>query len=49
MSFPDAYSEEKYANESIQMLYDAGINFDKHRTSGIPLHAFAEYFMTSGK
>jgi CCR4-NOT transcription complex subunit 7/8 len=30
------------------MLYEAGIDFDKHRSNGIQHRAFAEYAFTSG-
>jgi len=36
------------AEASIRVLIDAGIDFEKHRTSGIDHLNFAYYFMTSG-
>ena len=41
-------SIDKYSNDSISLLVNSGINFEKLKTNGIPQNLFAEYFMTSG-
>jgi len=37
-----------YAQESIDLLQNSGIQFKKHEDEGIDIFTFAEYLMTSG-
>ncbi|CAL8104810.1 unnamed protein product [Orchesella dallaii] len=37
-----------YSQESIQVLKNAGINFQRHETEGIEWRQFSEFFMSSG-
>jgi CCR4-NOT transcription complex subunit 7/8 len=39
---------ENYAKDSIELLKTSGLNFEKHKTSGIPHRLFAEHFIISG-
>jgi len=41
-------SEDPYALESITLLKNSGLEFDKHHTDGIPPHEFAELLYSSG-
>jgi len=41
-------AEEMYAQDSIELLTNAGIQFKKHETDGIDWRLFSEYFITSG-
>lgn len=38
-----------YLKESIEMLSEAGIQFDKHAVKGIDPQLFSEYLIASGK
>lgn len=40
--------EDTYAEDSIKLLIDSGIDFHKHQESGIEVDRFAEMLMTSG-
>lgn len=39
---------EKSAKSSMNVLREAGINFEKHKNEGIDHNTFSEYFITSG-
>lgn len=39
---------DKYSPDSINLLVNSGIKFDKLKSHGIPQKLFAEYFITSG-
>jgi CCR4-NOT transcription complex subunit 7/8 len=39
---------DKYNHDSIRLLENAGLNFDKHNSDGIPHSVFGEYFISSG-
>jgi len=41
-------SKENYASVSIEMLKEAGIDFERHKTNGIDPLTFAEHLTTSG-
>lgn len=41
-------SEDMYAQESIDLLTNSGIQFKKHEEDGIDVNSFAELLMTSG-
>jgi len=41
-------NSELYLKESIEMLSEAGIRFDKHQTQGIDPELFSEYLIASG-
>ncbi|CAJ0945023.1 unnamed protein product [Ranitomeya imitator] len=41
-------TEDMYAQDSIELLSSAGIQFKKHEEEGVETHYFAELFMTSG-
>lgn len=41
-------SEDPYALESITLLKNSGLEFDKHQSHGIPPHEFAELLYSSG-
>jgi CCR4-NOT transcription complex subunit 7/8 len=41
-------SEDMYAQDSIDLLQNSGIQFKKHEEDGIDPHDFAELLMTSG-
>lgn len=41
-------SYEKYCEYSIELLKDSGVNFNMHKSDGIPQDLFAEYLITSG-
>ena len=41
-------SNDMYAQDSIDMLKECGIQFERHQELGIHPHKFAEYLMTSG-
>ena len=40
--------KDKYNKDSIKILKQAGINFEKHKSNGIDQLLFGEYFLTSG-
>jgi CCR4-NOT transcription complex subunit 7/8 len=42
------YSEDMYAQDSIDLLKASGINFDKFERDGIDIHYFGEMLMMSG-
>ncbi len=42
------FSNDLYLKESIEMLSEAGIRFDKHQTQGIDPQLFSEYLIGSG-
>lgn len=42
------WEKDEHSQESIQMLSNCGIDFEKLRTKGIEYDLFAEYFFTSG-
>jgi CCR4-NOT transcription complex subunit 7/8 len=42
------WTKDKYSYESISLLTNSGINFDKLKENGIPIDKFAEYLFTSG-
>lgn len=39
---------DSFANESIELLKNAGINFEKHKNEGIDIDDFGELMVTSG-
>lgn len=45
---PPSLSEDMYAQDSIDMLTGAGIQFKRHEEEGIELDQFAELLMSSG-
>ena len=45
---PPLYSEDMYAQDSIDMLVQAGIQFTRHEQDGISPQDFAELLMMSG-
>jgi len=47
-NFKFSLSEDMYAQESIELLTNSGIQFKKHETDGIEWVNFSEYFITSG-
>ena len=42
------YTKDEHSNQSISMLANCGINFEKLKNKGIPYDLFAEYFLVSG-
>jgi len=44
----DFISNDLYLKESIEMLSDAGLNFEKHASRGIDPQIFSEYLIASG-
>lgn len=40
--------KDEHSNESMSMLFNSGIDFNKLKANGIPHTLFAEYFMVSG-
>ena len=42
------FSEDMYAQDSIEMLQQAGLHFKKHEEEGISVVDFAELLMSSG-
>ena len=47
--FPPSLSrEDMYAQDSIDMLHDAGIHFKRHEEDGIHVFDFAELLISSG-
>ena len=42
------FSEDMYAQNSIDLLKDCGIQFDRHQGEGITISDFAELLMSSG-
>lgn len=42
------FREDMYAQESIDLLTNSGIQFKKHEDEGIDIFTFAECLMTSG-
>ena len=47
-SFALTHSDDMYAQDSIDMLSDAGIQFKRHEEEGIQVEQFAELFISSG-
>lgn len=47
-STPSSHSEDMYAQDSIDMLTQAGIQFKRHEEEGIDLADFAELLTSSG-
>ena len=45
---PSLCSEDMYAQDSIEMLQQAGIQFKRHEEEGIGVIDFAELLMSSG-
>ena len=43
-----SFREDMYAQESIDLLQNSGIQFKKHEDEGIDINDFAELLMTSG-
>ncbi len=41
-------SEDMYAQDSIEMLQQAGIHFKRHEEEGVMVEDFAELLMSSG-
>lgn len=46
--FRGLYREDMYAQDSIEMLQQAGIQFKRHEEDGIMVEEFAELLMSSG-
>ena len=42
------FREDMYAQDSIDLLTNSGIQFKKHEDEGVDVFDFAELFMTSG-
>lgn len=42
------FRTDEYNRESIALLENAGLDFDKHDECGIPHNLFAEHFICSG-
>ena len=42
------HSDDMFAQESIELLTKAGINFKKHEEQGIETHQFGELLISSG-
>jgi hypothetical protein len=42
------FSEDSYANDSIQLLQRSGIDFNKHQKNGIDVFEFGALLMSSG-
>lgn len=40
--------EDPYAEDSIELLQEAGIDFDRNNANGVDIHVFSELLMTSG-
>lgn len=43
-----SYREDMYAQDSIDMLTGAGIQFKRHEEEGVDVNTFAELLMSSG-
>ena len=42
------FRKDLYAQDSIELLAESGIDFEKHETQGVDVHLFGELLMSSG-